>query len=186
MLLILARWAAELWLEQLNQRHVQAHAAEAPADVRDVMTPETYAKSVAYTLAKARFHKIELTYDAAILLVALFSGFLPWSLGFVERALGRSIWAQAAYIAAVAIILSAVELPLNWREQFHLEARFGFNTTTPKLWWTDRIKGLALGLILGYPLLVLILKLVDWLGDSWWLWAWGCVGSPGTELEFAL
>src|SRR6202012_742799 len=37
----------------------------------------------------------------------------------------------------------------------------------------DRIKGLLLATLLGYPLLVLILKIVDWTGALWWLWAWG-------------
>jgi STE24 endopeptidase len=32
-----------------------------------------------------------------------------------------------------------------------------------------------LGIGLGYPLLVLVLKLVEWMGLSWWLWAWGAL-----------
>ena len=39
----------------------------------------------------------------------------------------------------------------------------------------DRLKGLLLALALGYPLLVLILKLVGWLGAAWWFWAWVCL-----------
>ena len=39
----------------------------------------------------------------------------------------------------------------------------------------DRFKGLLLALALGYPLLMLVLKLVEWMGDRWWLWAWVCV-----------
>jgi STE24 endopeptidase len=39
----------------------------------------------------------------------------------------------------------------------------------------DRLKGLGLGLVLGYPLLWLVLKLVEWMGPSWWLWAWGAL-----------
>jgi len=53
-----------------------------------------------------------------------------------------------------------------------LEERFGFNTTTQKIWWMDRCKGLLLGIGLGLPLLILILKLVEWTGQRWWLWAW--------------
>jgi len=34
---------------------------------------------------------------------------------------------------------------------------------------------LLLALALGYPLLVLILKLVGWLGAAWWFWAWVCL-----------
>src|SRR5262249_52968184 len=59
--------------------------------------------------------------------------------------------------------------------QFRLEEKFGFNTTTAKLWWMDRLKGLLLAIVLGYPLLVLVLKLVDWTGRGWWLWAWGAL-----------
>ena len=71
--------------------------------------------------------------------------------------------------------LSLPGLPLDWYDQFRLEERFGFNTTTQKLWWLDRLKGLLLGIALGYPLLVLVLKLVEWTGPWWWLWAWGAL-----------
>ncbi len=56
-----------------------------------------------------------------------------------------------------------------------MEERFGFNTTTQKLWWLDRLKGLLLAILLGYPLLVLVLKLAEWTGPWWWLWAWGAL-----------
>jgi STE24 endopeptidase len=32
-----------------------------------------------------------------------------------------------------------------------------------------------LAVVLGYPLLVLILKIVDWTGAQWWMWAWGAM-----------
>jgi STE24 endopeptidase len=55
-----------------------------------------------------------------------------------------------------------------------LEERFGFNTTTPKTWWLDWLKGLLLSLAIGLPLVALILKLFVWLGAWWWFWAWVC------------
>jgi STE24 endopeptidase len=76
---------------------------------------------------------------------------------------------------AVALALALPGLPLDWYAQFRLEERFGFNTTTPRLWWLDRFRGLLLAVVLGYPLLVLVLKLVEWTDARWWLWAWGCV-----------
>ena len=39
----------------------------------------------------------------------------------------------------------------------------------------DRLKGLLLAIVLGYPLLVLILKIVEWTGALWWLWAWAAL-----------
>jgi hypothetical protein len=67
--------------------------------------------------------------------------------------------------------LSIPALPFAWYAQFKLEQRFGFNTTSMKTWVIDRIKGLLLALLLGYPLLVLVLKLIEWTGANWWLWA---------------
>ena len=69
-------------------------------------------------------------------------------------------------------------------DRFKLEERFGFNTSTVGLWLSDRLKGLGLSLLLGYPLLVLVLKLVVWAGALWWLWAWGVV--LGVQLLMAV
>jgi STE24 endopeptidase len=63
-------------------------------------------------------------------------------------------------------------LPFDWWGQFRLEQRFGF-TATQRLWWLDRLKGLVLAALLGYPLLVLVVRLFGWMGDRWWPWAWG-------------
>ena len=173
--MVVARWAAQVWLERLNQRHVRAHAGAVPEPFRDTMDAATYARSVEYTLAKGRLSQIEMTCDAVVLLAVLFSGVLPWGLGVFENWFGVSAWAMAAFLFATGIVLALPGLPFAWHEQFHLEARFGFNTTTPRLWWIDRAKGFLLSLLLGYPLVVLILKLVGWTGAAWWLWAWACV-----------
>jgi STE24 endopeptidase len=175
--LILTKWLAQILLEWLNQRHVQAHAKEVPPAFANTVTPETYAKSAAYTLAKSRFEMIELSWSAVVLLLVLFSGVLPWFYHGFQRALGSSVWAGPAFLLAAGVILSATDLPFDWHAQFHLEERFGFNTTTPATWWMDRWKGLLLALALGFPLLVLILKLVGWVGAAWWFWAWVCLAA---------
>lgn len=173
--LLAARWLAQVWLEILNQRHVRAHAGSVPAAFKDVVTPETYAKSVDYTLAKSKFHNVELTWGVIVLALVLFSGVLPWFYRVFENAFGQSIWVGAAFVLAVGIFLNLPDVPFEWYSQFHLEQRFGFNTTTPKTFWLDRVKGLLLGILIGFPLLWLIFKLVDWLGDWWWLWAWAAM-----------
>jgi STE24 endopeptidase len=173
--LVLGKLGAELWLVRLNVREVMAHAASVPEAFKDSVDAATYGKSVHYTLAKSRLGRIEMAFDAALLLLVLFSGVLPWLLRLMSGWLGSSAWSMAAFLFVVGILLSVPGLPFAWHMQFRLEERFGFNTTTPRLWCLDRLKGLLLALVLGYPLLVLILKLVDWTGAHWWLWAWGCL-----------
>ncbi|MBM3833614.1 MAG: M48 family metallopeptidase [Verrucomicrobia bacterium] len=174
---LLIRWAAQLWLEHLNQRNVQAHANIIPDAFKDSIQPEAYAKSVRYTLAKSRLSQVEDTYDFVVLLIILFSGVLPWLFTLFNEALGTSAWAMAAFLFGMGFALAALGWPFDWHAQFRLEERFGFNTTTPKIWWVDRMKGIALAVVLGYPLLILILKLVEWTGAAWWLWAWGTMLS---------
>jgi STE24 endopeptidase len=171
-LLILARWAAQLGLGRLNRRHLLAHAGAVPEAFRGIVDEATYAKSVQYTLAKARLEEVETAGSTVLLLAVLFSSVLPWGFQGVAQWLGTSAWASAAFLLVTGVALSLPGLPLDWYHQFRLEARFGFNTTTQALWWLDRLKGLLLGMALGYPLMVLVLKLVEWTGARWWLWAW--------------
>jgi STE24 endopeptidase len=173
--LIFARWAADLWLSNLNRRHVLAHADAVPEAFRGVVDEATYKKSVAYTLAKARFGSIEETWGVMVLLIFLFSGVSPFAFHFFAQHHGTSAWSMAAFLFAVGFVMSLPSLPFDWYGQFRLEEKFGFNTTTQKTWWLDRVKGLALALVLGYPLLVLILKIVEWTDARWWLWAWGAM-----------
>lgn len=173
--LIVLKWAAQLWLERLNLKHVRAHAGAVPDAFKGVVDEATYRKSVEYTLAKGKFDQIETSYHVVILMLILFSGVLPWAFNLFARGLGFSAWAMAVFLFTIGLAVSLTSLPLAWYDQFKLEERFGFNTSTQKIWWLDRLKGLLLGIILGYPLLVLVLKFVDWTGSLWWLWAWAAL-----------
>jgi STE24 endopeptidase len=175
LVLILARVVTELWLSRLNQHHVQAHANEVPPVFHGIIDEKTYHRSVDYTLAKSRFGDIVNVFDAVMLIVVLFSGVLPWAFGKFSGSFDCSILAMAGFLFVTAIALTILGLPFAWYAQFKLEERFGFNTTTTKTWILDRIKGFLLALLLGYPLLVLVLKLIEWTGANWWLWAAGVV-----------
>src|SRR5437764_7133969 len=117
----MARWAAQLWLELLNQRHVRAHAAKVPDAFQNVVTPETYAKSVNYTLAKSKFHCAELTWSTLVLAAVLFSGVLPRFYSVFHSSFGHSIWVGVAFIIATTLLLGVPDLPFDWYSQFHLE-----------------------------------------------------------------
>jgi STE24 endopeptidase len=170
-ILILARSITELWLSRLNRRHVRAHANEVPAAFREITDEATYRRSVDYTLAKSRFGDIVNVFDALLLIAILFSGVLPWVFRNFAADVGTSIWAMAGFLFLIGIALNILALPFEWYKQFKLEERFGFNTTTIKTWIFDRMKGLLLAAVLGYPLLALVLKLIEWTGPDWWLWA---------------
>ncbi len=170
LILIVLQLLAELWLSRLNRQEVQRHADKIPDAFRAVMDEATYAKAVAYTLAKNQFGFWEMIYDTLLFVVILLSGFLPWFYGHILNGLGPSVWANAFFLLSIGLVMSLPGLPFDWYSQFRLEERFGFNKTTLKLWLTDMAKGTALGFVIGFPLLCLLLKIVDWMGETWWLW----------------
>src|SRR5438045_1213407 len=171
LVLILARAITELWLSQLNQHHVRAHVNEVPPAFRGIIDEAIYRRSVEYTLAKSRFGDIADVFDVVVLIAVLFSGVLPWAFGRFSASFGSSILAMAGFFFVIGIALSIPGLPFAWHAQFKLEERFGFNTTSIKTWILDRVKGFLLAVLLGYPLLALVLKLIEWTGANWWLWA---------------
>lgn len=173
--LVVARWVADLGLERLNQAHVRAHAGAVPEAFRGRLDAATYARSVDYTLARSRFGLVESAWDTVLLVGVLFSGLLVQGWEGLTGWLGSGAWGGAVYLFAVGLAFSVLGLPFRWYEQFRLEQRFGFNTTTAAVWWADRFKGLGLAVALGLPLLALLLAIADRAGDRWWLWAWATV-----------
>lgn len=169
-ILLVAKWAAEIWLELLNRKQVLAHAGAVPESFRDFIDEATYDKSVAYTLAKNRLGLYETSFDTVALVIVLFSGVLPWAWTGLSGILGTGIWAQAAAVFLLLVALSLLSTPFEWYAQFRLEERFGFNKSTVGLWIVDKIKGLLIGAILGIPMLALIIWLVG-AAELWWLWA---------------
>ncbi|BDG01580.1 M48 family metallopeptidase [Anaeromyxobacter oryzae] len=167
-----AQLAVETALLLLNLRHV-ARARGVPALLAGRVDEGTADRSRAYTLANGRFALIQEFFSAALTLAVLFSGLLP----ALDRALAGRGLAGAHLFVAYLVALSAgsalLALPFSLWHTFRLEARFGFNRTTPRLWVLDRVKGVVLQAAIGVPLLYAIYAFMRFTGALWWLWLFG-------------
>jgi STE24 endopeptidase len=72
----------------------------------------------------------------------------------------------------MTFISSLIDLPSSLYSTFVLEERFGFNKTTLKTFVVDMLKGTALGLVIGVPLILFVLWLMESAGSAWWIYAW--------------
>lgn len=173
LLLFSLQHAVEWALALLNLRHVRLHGAEVPAPLQGRIDPATARKSRDYTLARGRLGLASSAFDAALALVLLFSGVLP-ALDGRLAALGlEGPHRFAAFLASLGLLAAAAGMPFSIYGTFVLEARFGFNRTTPALWLADRLKGLALAFALGLPLLYAAHAFFARTGAAWWLWLSG-------------
>src|SRR4051812_16993683 len=138
------------------------------------MTRADYDKSIDYTLARGRFQRSTSVYHTLVAFWILFGGVLPVVDRFAQNlAVHFPAWSHAAgiiFCLAVAAIFGVFSLPTGIYSTFVLEERFGFNKTTPAVYIADRLKGLALGLVIGVPFLFCVLWLMERAGAHWWFW----------------
>jgi STE24 endopeptidase len=168
--LVILRLAAQLALEALNQVEARRNSARCPAALAGAMDAATYARSVQYTMARSRFGSVQAAYEAAVLLILLFSGVLRWLWAGLNGLAPGAAWSGALFLGATMILLGSLGLPFEWWSRFRLEERFGFNKSTLGLWAADQLKHALLGLVIGFPLTWLVLALAGWVGPLWWVW----------------
>jgi STE24 endopeptidase len=160
------------WLSQRQISHIMAHRASVPDAFEGKIKLEEHQKAADYTVTKTRFGRLPMLYDAGLLLIWTLGGGLDWLDQAVIAAGYSPIMTGIIVILAFMLISSLLELPFSIYTTFVIEQRFGFNRTSVRTFVIDIIKGGALALILGVPLLWIILWLMEKSGELWWIYAW--------------
>jgi len=141
------------------------------------ISDEDLAKAVAYSGDRYRFGRLHGWIEVTVGLAFIALG----GLGLVEHgahaAAGRlglgSLATGLAFFGIVGVLTSLFELPFDLYDTFVIEERHGFNRQTPGGFALDWVKGLGLAAALGGPVVAAILWIMERMGPTWWLWAWG-------------
>ena len=166
-----------LWLAQRHAAHVLAHRAAVPEAFASRISLADHQRAADYTITKTRLSMLDTLLGAAVLLGFTLAGGLQWlsefwSQNFPELTPNGSLWHGVALILSLGFISSAIDMPLSLYRTFVIEQRFGFNRMTWQLFVADLCKQTLLGLLLGVPLILCVLWLMQQSGELWWLHAW--------------
>lgn len=161
-----------LWLARRQISSVITHRASVPTAFDNRITLSSHQKAADYTVAKTRLGILSLVFDALVLLAFTLGGGIQWLSDLWSGWLTHPIALGMAIIASALILSAVLEAPFGLYRTFIVEARFGFNRTTPALYIADMLKGLLLSALLGLPLLAGVLWLMERMGDNWWLYVW--------------
>ncbi|HEY86477.1 MAG TPA: M48 family metallopeptidase [Dehalococcoidia bacterium] len=157
---------------------------ELPPTLEGVYNPEDYRKSQEYTRESTRFDLVAITFQLLLLLSFWFAGGFNY-LDQVVRAWGLvPLVSSLLYIGILLVAYSLLTLPFSVYATFVIEERFGFNRTTPRTFLLDRVKGLALAVLLGAPLLVGILSFFEYSGPYAWLYCWLIITIFSLVMQF--
>ena len=161
-----------LWLSLRQTRHVMHHRDAVPAPFAADIGLDAHRKAADYTAAKGRLGRLSLLLDFAVVLIWTLGGGLA-ALDGLWRSLPFSYLSTGVLvIASFAVVNALIGLPLSLYSTFGIEADFGFNRTTWRIWTLDLLKSTLLAVALGVPLLYAALALMKWSGDLWWLYVW--------------
>jgi STE24 endopeptidase len=162
----------KFWLNTRQVRYVARHRGAVPLPFDGTIRLSDHHKAADYTVAKIRLSQLDIAIDAACLLAWTLLGGLDALNMVVIGWFGAGMSQQIALVLGFSFIGGLIGLPLSLYQTFVLEQAFGFNKTTWRLWLSDALKGLALGLVLGVPMVWLVLWLMQAGGPQWWVWAW--------------
>ncbi len=173
---IIVQW----FLVQRHVNHIRSNRENVPEAFNGKIPVEAHHKAADYTQAKVKTGLAELIIGSVFLLLWTLAGGLQL-LDSWWRSFGLSeIWTGAGFILSVFAIMSVLDLPTSVYRTFKLEQSFGFNKMTPKIFIVDLLKNALVGLLIGTPILLLVLWIMENSGSYWWLYVWA------TWLTFSL
>ena len=169
---VAAQAATRLWLASRQIDAVRANRERVPAPFAGQVTLVEQQRAADYAIARVRLGRWSALLDALIKLAMTIGGGLAAFTAIVRHVNWSEPWRGALLVMSVFLFLQLLRLPLALWRTFRIEAQFGFNRISPRLFAADLAKGLLLGFVLGAPLVLATLALMQGAGAWWWLWAW--------------
>ena len=160
-----------LWLSLRQSAFVARHRGAVPADFAGTLSLDEHQKAADYAQARERLDRFETLAGAIPPLVFALGG-IDLLYGAIAGVLPAGLWRGVAFLVATGVVGAIVDLPFAIARAFGIEARFGFNRTTPARFVADRLKQAVITLVVAVPLLAALLWVMRALTGFWWLYAW--------------
>ncbi len=164
--------AVRLYLSRRHAAYVRAHRDGVPTAFSDRIGLAAHQKAADYTIERTRFGMLETIVDAGLLVALTLGGVLALFVRWTGTLFASPLAQDLALMVAVALVSIVIALAFSYWHTFAIEAKYGFNRTTVKLWLVDLVKGAVIAAALGLPLAALVLWLMSTAGSAWWLWTW--------------
>ena len=164
--------AFSYWLRSINLAHLKQHGNEVPKGFEGAIDAEKLRTSSAYTLDSSRLGLWESLFDNALVVLFLFCGLITVYDRFITGRTCSLTLSAILFFLVLTWIQSLLGIPFHLYGTFRIEARYGFNTMTPRLWFMDFLKSQAIGSFLLALLVGAAFWLIQWSPTRWWIWVW--------------
>jgi len=167
--ILLIKFVIDSVLNHLNAKHFNDTL---PNDISDVYEINEYQQSQSYKKTNHNFSKITSLFSLiTTLLFFFFNGFSI--VDKIARGFSNNIIIITLIFFGIIIIGSdIISIPFSLYKTFVIEEKFGFNKSTKKLFFLDKIKGLLMTIILGGSILSIITWFYEFTGNYFWIYTW--------------
>ena len=161
----------------LSWLNLQSWNNPLPEEVKDLYDAKKYAEARDYAVANFKTGMVSSTLSLVITLTFLWLKGFAW-VDDIARGVSSSPILQALIFFGIIGAASAIiALPFDLYDTFVVEEKFGFNKITPKLFVIDKLKELAMAIVLGGAIIALLTFLFGLLGNIFWIAAWVIVAA---------
>ncbi len=167
--------AVQVYLSLRQSQHVRKYRGAVPEEFVGKISLKEHQKAADYTRVKGSFGRMEALLSVVLLLLWTIGGGLSLLDQFIRSFGWGELLTGTVVILAMGFIASVIDLPASLYRTFVIEAQFGFNKLTLKTLFIDTIKTTLVSLVIGVPLILLILWLMESAGNLWWLYAWAAL-----------
>ena len=159
-------------LDALNAKHFNDAL---PQELQDVYDETAYKKSQKYKATNYKFGIVTSTFSIILTLGFLLLDGFEWVDALARSFSENPIIIALIFFGIIMIGSDIITTPFSYYSTFVIEDTFGFNKTTKKTFFLDKLKGLLMMAIIGGGILALIIWFYHWAGTYFWLYAWGLV-----------
>ena len=179
---VTAETLTRLWLGSRHIAAVQSHRNEIPEPFRGQVALEDQQQAADYPAARVRLGRYATLVEAVVKGALTLGGGLALLDELWRRTTVSEPWRGVCVVASLLLLLQLVGLPFSLWRTFGIEARFGFNRMTPRLYAVDFASRCCDGAARS-PLLLATLTLMERAGPKWWrvwsIWLVWTLAGPG-------
>lgn len=144
-----------------------------PPEISDLYDDEKRRRQLEYQRTNTHFATVFSCVIFIYVMLMLCLGGFAWLDNLVQSWTGNAILQALLFFGIYILIQDIIEVPFNIYDTFVIEARFGFNRTTPLTFVTDWLKSMGLNIVIGGGILALITLIYISVPEWFWLIAWG-------------
>lgn len=159
----------ETTLDYLNAKR---YKDPIPIELNDVFDAKEYQKSQDYKETNYKFGLITSTFSFILTISFLIFGGFEWIDSIARSFSDNPIIIALIFFGIIMIGSDLITTPFSYYSTFVIEEKFGFNKSTKKIFFLDKLKGWLMMAVLGGAILALIIWFFEWAGSNFWIYAW--------------